>query len=45
MHNPLPQTVTFGKPVKARYIKLDATAPAGGKAVVGMDELGVTLVK
>lgn len=45
MHNPLPQTVTFGKPIKARYIKLDATAPAGGKAVVGMDELGVTLVK
>lgn len=27
MHNPVPQTVSFGNKVSARYIKLDATTP------------------
>ncbi len=45
MHNPLPQTVAFKTPVKARYIKLDATTPSSEKAVVEMNEIGVSLVK
>ena len=41
MHNPLPQTVTFGQKVQARYIKLEATTPTATTAKVGMDEIGV----
>ena len=43
MHNPLPQTVTFGQKVQARYIKLEATTPTATTAKVGMDEIGVTV--
>ena len=41
MHNPLPQTVTFGQKVQARYIKLEATTPTVTTAKVGMDEIGL----
>ena len=41
MHNTLPQTVTFGQKVQARYIKLEATTPTATPAKVGMDEIGV----
>ena len=41
MHNPLPQTVTFGQKVQARYIKLEATTPTATTAKVGMDEIGL----
>ena len=41
MHNPLPQTVTFGQKVQARYIKLEATTPAATTAKVEMNEIGV----
>ena len=41
MHNPLPQTVTFGQKVQARYIKLEATTPTATTAKVGMNEIGV----
>lgn len=43
MHNPLPQTVTFGKKVQARYIKLEATTPTATTAKVEMNEIGVTV--
>ena len=43
MHNPLPQTVTFNKGVRARFIKLEATTPAATTAKVEMNEIGVTV--
>lgn len=43
MHNPLPQTVAFEQPVKARFIKLDATTPTDTKAQVELNEIGVTV--
>ena len=43
MHNPLPQTVNFARPQKARFIKLDATTPDAAAAVVEMEEIGVSL--
>lgn len=43
MHNPLPQTVNFARPQKARFIKLDATTPDAEAAVVEMEEIGVSL--
>lgn len=43
MHNPLPQTVKFAQPQKARFIKLDATTPDASAAVVEMEEIGVSL--
>lgn len=45
MHNPLPQTVKFAQPQKARFIKLDATTPDAVPAVVELEEVGVSLVK
>lgn len=45
MHNPLPQTVKFAQPQKARFIKLDATTPDAAPAVVELEEVGVSLVK
>lgn len=44
MHNPLPQTVAFGKKVRARYIKLDAATSTAATAKVEMNEIGVTVV-
>lgn len=41
MHNPLPQTVTFARKVRARYIKLEATTPDATPAKVEMNEIGV----
>ena len=43
MHNPLPQTVTFGQKEKARFIKLEATTPTATTAQVEMNEIGVTV--
>ena len=43
MHNPLPQTVPFGQKVTARFIRLEATTPDATPAVVGLDEIGVSL--
>ena len=42
MHNPVPQTVSFGNKVSARYIKLDATTP---DARVDLKEIGIRLQK
>ncbi len=44
MHNPLPQTVAFGRKVQARYIKLEATTPTDTTAKVEMNEIGVTAI-
>ncbi|WP_303010319.1 alpha-L-fucosidase [uncultured Bacteroides sp.] len=44
MHNPLPQTVTFARKVRARYIKLEATTPDATPAKVEMNEIGVIAV-
>ncbi len=44
MRNPLPQTVEFAQLRKARFIKLDATAPNAATAVVEVEEIGVSLV-
>lgn len=41
MHNPLPQTVTLGEKIQARYIKLEATTPTSTTAKVEMNEIGV----
>lgn len=43
MHNPLPQTVSFGHEETARFIKLEATSPNDTPAVVEIEEIGVTL--
>ena len=43
MHNPVPQTVTLDKAVKARFIKLDAKTTADQPANVGAKEIGVTV--
>ena len=43
MHNPVPQTVTLDKPVKARYIKLDAQTTNDQAAKVVAEEIGVTI--
>ena len=43
MHNPVPQTVTLDKAVKARFIKLDAKTTADQPATVGANEIGVTV--
>lgn len=45
MHNPLPQTVTFGKVEKARFMKLVATTPDGEDATIELAEIGVHLSK
>ena len=44
MHNPLPQTITFGKEVKARFIRLEAVTLNGEPAQVDIGEMGVTVV-
>lgn len=41
MHNPLPQTVTLGKKIQARFIKLEATTPTATTAKIEMNEIGV----
>ena len=45
MHNPVPQTVSFGNKVSARYIKLDATTPDATPARVYLKEIGIRLQK
>lgn len=45
MHNPVPQTVSFGNKVSARYIKLDATTPDATPAQVDLKEIGIRLQK
>lgn len=45
MHNPVPQTVSFGNKVSARYIKLDATTPDATPARVDLKEIGIHLQK
>ena len=45
MHNPVPQTVSFGNKVSARYIKLDATTPDATPARVNLKEIGIRLQK
>ena len=42
MHNPVPQTVTFDKRVRARFIRLNAQTTAGQPAEVSPEEIGVT---
>ena len=43
MHNPVPQTVTLDKAMKARFIKLDAKTTADQPATVSANEIGVTV--
>ncbi len=45
MHNPVPQTVSFGNKVSARYIKLDATTPDASRPRVDLKEIGIRLQK
>ncbi|MFQ9293929.1 MAG: alpha-L-fucosidase [Bacteroides fragilis] len=45
MHNPVPQTVSFGNKVSARYIKLDATTPDATPDRVDLKEIGIRLQK
>ena len=45
MHNPVPQTVSCGNKVSARYIKLDATTPDATPARVDLKEIGIRLQK
>lgn len=45
MHNPVPQTVSFGNKVSARYIKFDATTPDATPARVDLKEIGIRLQK
>lgn len=45
MHNPVPQTVSFGNKISARYIKLDATTPDATPARVDLKEIGIRLQK
>lgn len=45
MHNSVPQTVSFGNKVSARYIKLDATTPDATPARVDLKEIGIRLQK
>ena len=45
MHNPVPQTVSFGNKVSARYIKLDATTPDATPARADMRDKGIRLHK
>lgn len=45
MYNPVPQTVSFGNKVSARYIKLDATTPDATPARVDLKEIGIRLQK
>lgn len=45
MHNPVPQTVSFGNKVSAGYIKLDATTPDATPARVDLKEIGIRLQK
>ena len=45
MHNPLPQTISFGKKVSARFIRLEATTPTSTTAKVEMNEIEVTVNK
>ena len=45
MHNPVPQTVSFGNKVSARYIKLDATTPDATPARVDLKDIGIRLQK
>ncbi len=41
MHNPLPQTLFFENQPTTRYIKIEATNPAGTEAKIDMNEIGV----
>ena len=43
MHNPVPQTITLDKAVKARFIKLDAKTTTDQPATVSANEIGVTV--
>lgn len=45
MHNPLPQTVQLSLKEEIRYIKLDGTTVNGKKAVVNLEEVGVTVAE
>ncbi|MDD3038208.1 alpha-L-fucosidase [Bacteroides sp.] len=45
MNNPLPQTVSFGKKIPARFIRLESTTPTSTAAKVEMNEIGVTIIK
>ena len=43
INNPLPQTVDMNQIVRTRFIRLDATAASGDKAVITMQEINVTM--
>lgn len=43
MHNPLPQTVSFGKKTDARFVKLEATTPTDTPAEVALEEMGFSI--
>ena len=41
MHNSLPQTVTLGQKIQARFIKLEATTPTATTAKIEMNEIEI----
>lgn len=41
MHNPIPQFVSFKKPVNARYLKLEPLLEINGKQATAVAELGI----
>lgn len=43
MHNPVPQTVVLSEPARARFVKLEGTTVTGNKAVISLQEFGVTV--
>ncbi|MDO4780144.1 MAG: alpha-L-fucosidase [Bacteroides sp.] len=40
VNNPIPQTVSFDKSIKARFVKIEATSPNAEKARIEVNELG-----
>lgn len=40
VNNPIPQTVSFDKSIKARFVKIEATSPNAEKSRIEVNELG-----
>lgn len=40
VNNPIPQTVSFDKAIKARFVRIEATSPNAEKATIEVNELG-----
>lgn len=40
VNNPIPQTISFDKAIKARFVRIEATSPNAEKATIEVNELG-----